>query len=43
METSTPSLQSLAGRVERLEEQNRWLRRAGLAVLLLAAAVGVMA
>jgi hypothetical protein len=42
METSTPSLQSLAGRVKRLEKQNRWLRRAGLAVLFLAAAVGVM-
>src|SRR6266849_5926654 len=37
MDTSTPDLQSLADRVERLEKQNRLFKRGGLVLLLSAA------
>lgn len=42
METPTPSLQSVSDRLARLERQNRWFKRAGFALLLLAAAIAVM-
>jgi hypothetical protein len=42
MDTSTPDLQSLAARIEKLERQNRLLRGAGLALLLLPVALVAM-
>lgn len=42
MQTSNSDLQSLAARVEKLEKQNRLLKRAGLALLLIAAALVMM-
>jgi hypothetical protein len=42
MNTTTPNFEALAVRVETLENQNRWLRRAGLAMLVLGAAITVM-
>jgi hypothetical protein len=42
MDSHTSDLQSLASRVERLEGQNRFLKRAGLALLLLPVALIIM-
>ena len=42
MDNSTSDFQLLAARVEKLENQNRWLKRAGLTLLLLPAAVLLM-
>jgi hypothetical protein len=42
MATENPELQSIRERLEKLERQNRWLKRTGLAVLLLTAAVLLM-
>ena len=39
MTTQTPDLETLTRRLNRLEQQNRWLRRAGLLAL---AAVGTV-
>jgi len=42
MAAENPELQSIKERLEKLERQNRWFKRTGLAALLLAAAVVVM-
>lgn len=42
MTLENPEPQSIRERLERLERQNRWFKRAGVAALLLAAAVVVM-
>ncbi|GEM_PF-1661513 len=42
MAAENPELQSIRERLEKLERQNRWFKRAGIAALLLAAAVVVM-
>lgn len=38
----TPELQAITERVQKLERENRWLKRAGLSVLMLAAAALLM-
>lgn len=42
MEADTPALKSLIDRVEKLERQNRWMKRIGIGAFVLASAVAVM-
>jgi hypothetical protein len=42
MSSQIQDVQSILRRIDRLERQNRWFKRAGLAVLALGAAIAVM-
>lgn len=43
MNTATPDLQSLAARIEKLERQNRWMKRTAVAVIFIVAVVPFLA